>query len=303
MLSIALFVRFWGIDWQLPAALYFDEMKYVAWAGDAKDDASTAVTDLRNPTLFHHLLQAEYAVASLVRRDTTSQETAVFELRLARLTSAVLGSLACLLTALAASTLVCAVGGLRAVVPTQAPTVGRDAAWAGFAAGLILAFAPLHVHLSHYAVNDATASLFLAATLLFGVRALAGGHWRDLLLAGVMAGLAFSTKYSFAVGLVMPLMAAVVIARAPPPTARGANIGSTKLAFPLRGIPGRRHHPPCVGEEEMDLVPPLPRMGEGAGGGGSFLGSSLAAGPRRSCSGLCLARRRSSSARRRCWPA
>jgi hypothetical protein len=49
----------------------------------------------------------------------------------------------------------------------------------------------LHVHLSHYAVNDATASLFLAATLFFGARALAGGHWRELLLSSAMAGLAY----------------------------------------------------------------------------------------------------------------
>ena len=198
--------RLWGIDWQLPAALYFDEMKYVAWAGVAKDDASATVEDLRNPTLFHHLLQAEYAVASVVRRGASAQETAVFELRLARLTSAVLGALACLLTALATSRLVRAVGGLRRGVVPPRDGWHRDAALAGLAAGLVLALAPLHVHLSHYAVNDATASLFLAATLLFGSRVLAGGSWRDLLLAGVVAGLAFSTKYSFAVGLVLPLV-------------------------------------------------------------------------------------------------
>jgi len=212
-------VRFWGIDWQLPAALYFDEMKYVAWAGAAKSDATAAVTDLRNPTLFHHLLQAEYAVASLARRDVTLQETAVFELRLARLTSAFLGGLACLLTALAASTMVRAVGGLRAAATSPGRPDERDAAWAGFSAGLILALAPLHVHMSHYAVNDATASFFLAATLFFGVRALAGGHWRELLLSGAMAGLAFSTKYSFAVGVLLPLAASVI--RCLPPLRRG----------------------------------------------------------------------------------
>jgi hypothetical protein len=250
-------VRFWGVDWQLPAALYFDEMKYVAWAGEAKSDASASVTDLRNPTLYHHLLQAEYAVAALFHRDSTAQETAVFELRLARLTSAILGALACWLTGLAASAMVQAAGGVRALAfasktrqpdlnrsdASQPPitsselagsssdlTVGRDAAWAGFAAGLIVALAPLHVHMSHYATNDATASFFLAATLLFGARALAGGHWRDLLLAGAMAGLAFSTKYSFAVGILLPLVASVgsLISGAPSPStplsqgARGA---------------------------------------------------------------------------------
>jgi len=213
VLLLALIVRFWGIDWQLPAALYFDELKYVGWAGVAKDDASTAVADLRNPTLFHHLLQAEYAMASVARRGASVQESAVFELWLARVTSAVLGAVACLLTALGTSTLVRAAGGLRPETMMASAGWRWDAAWAGLAAGLVLALAPLHVHLSHYAVNDATASLFLAATLLFGSRALVGGSWRDLLLAGAAAGLAFSTKYSFAIGLALPLAAALLTRR------------------------------------------------------------------------------------------
>jgi hypothetical protein len=196
VLVVALSMRLWGIEWQLPAALYFDEMKYVAWAGDAKDDASQTVTDLRNPTLFHHLLQIEYAVASVVQRSAAPQQIAVAELWLARLTSAMLGALACMVTALAARSLAQATGYGR-----------RDAILAGLAAGLILALAPLHVHLSHYAVNDATASLFLAAALLFGTRVLASGAPRDLALAGLAAGLAFSTKYSFAVGLILPVLA------------------------------------------------------------------------------------------------
>ena len=35
---------------------------------------------------------------------------------------------------------------------------GAAGGWAGLATGLILALDPLEVHLSHYAVNDATAS-------------------------------------------------------------------------------------------------------------------------------------------------
>jgi hypothetical protein len=212
VLCSALAVRFWGIDWQLPAALYFDEMKYVAWAGDAKDDATAAVRDLRNPTFFHHLLQVEYAIAAAVRGDRTAQETAVFELRLARLTSAVLGALACLLTAFAARWTVRAARGIRSPSDTTMaaqPPTEHAAAWAGCAAGLILALAPLHVHLSHYATNDVTASLFLAGTLFLGARALATGRRRDHLLAGLLSGLAFSTKYSFAVAVLLPLVAAL----------------------------------------------------------------------------------------------
>jgi len=232
VLLIALATRLWGIDWQLPAALYFDELKYVAWAGEAKGDAGAMVEDLRNPTLFHHVLQVEYAVASAARGGASAQEAAVFELRLARITSAVLGALACLLTALATSRLARAVGGLR-----------REAL-AGLSAGLVLALAPLHVHLSHYAVNDATASLFLATTLLFGSRALAGGSWRVLLLAGVAAGLAFSTKYSFAIGLAMPLVGALLARPGDltprPPLRRGEGGQEARLHPFLVGPGGRR---------------------------------------------------------------
>jgi dolichyl-phosphate-mannose--protein O-mannosyl transferase len=213
ILLFALTARLWGIGWQLPSALYFDELKYVGWAGDAKDDANAEVKDLRNPTFFHHLLQAEYAVAALAQRDATPQQRAVFELWLARVTSAVLGALACLATALATSALVRAAGGLSR--GAAAGAARQDAAWSGLAAGLILALAPLHVHLAHYAVNDATASLFLALTLMFGCRALTGAGRRDLLVAGVAAGLAFSTKYSFAVGLLLPLIAAALTDRYP----------------------------------------------------------------------------------------
>ena len=241
VLLVALAARLWGIDWQLPAALYYDEMKYVAWAGVAKDDANAEVDDLRNPTFFHHLLRAEYIVASAVRRGASVQETAVFELWLARVTSAVLGALACLLTALATSWLVRAVGGLRRAAVSPSDGWHRDAALAGLAAGLVLALAPLHVHLSHYAVNDATASLFLAATLLFGSRALAGGSRQDLLLAGAAAGLALSTKYSFAVGLVLPLVAALLGPGTPHPPgpSPASGRGGAGSSSPLSLVRGR----------------------------------------------------------------
>ena len=118
----------------------------------------------------------------------------MFQLGLARVTSAVLGAGACLLTALAAMRLWPGIGG----------------AWAGLAAGLILALAPLEVHLSHYAVNDAPASFVMAACLLVGVRALMAPSGLDFLLAGLLAGLAAATKYNFGVVLVLPLVAARV---------------------------------------------------------------------------------------------
>src|SRR5215210_2127436 len=45
VLVAALTVRVWRIYRQLPAALYFDELNYVAWCGVANDDANATVTD------------------------------------------------------------------------------------------------------------------------------------------------------------------------------------------------------------------------------------------------------------------
>jgi 4-amino-4-deoxy-L-arabinose transferase-like glycosyltransferase len=194
VLLVALTVRLWGIGWQLPAALYFDEMKYVERAGAAVHGQPPDDADFRNPTLFRHFLELEYGLAGLGNPGTDPREAAISQLALARITSAILGALACLLTGLA-----------TAILGARRPSD----AWVGLSAGLILALAPLHVHLSHYAVNDASASFLLAATLYCGARTLVAPTGRDFFLAGVLAALAAATKYSFGVGVVMPLVASV----------------------------------------------------------------------------------------------
>jgi 4-amino-4-deoxy-L-arabinose transferase-like glycosyltransferase len=211
VLGVALAVRLWGIGWQLPAALYFDEMKYADRASATVRGQPPDIADFRNPTLFRHVLEAEYRLANLVHASPDVREAAVFQLGLARITSAILGSLACLLAALAAARL---------------PVVGPRLA--GLATGLILALAPLEVHLAHYAVNDAPASFVMAACLLFGARALAVPNSLDLLLAGLLAGLAAATKYNFGVVLVLPLVAAMrpmLAAALPSPAAAGEGLG------------------------------------------------------------------------------
>lgn len=215
MLAVALGLRLWGIGWQLPSALYFDEMKYSEWADRALDGGPGLVTDLRNPTFYHHLLLTEYWLASLVRPRTSNPEQAVFHLYLARVTAAVLGALACVFTALAAAR-------LAALLQTSPSPSGARSALAsqrhvpplvGLVAGLTLAVALLHVHMSHYGLNDAPASAFLAASLWFGTRALSGGRF-DLVCSGLLAGLALVTKYNFGVALLLPLVIAVLVPRA-----------------------------------------------------------------------------------------
>ncbi len=75
---------------------------------------------------------------------------------------------------------------------------------------LLLALAPLHVLNSHYGTVDVTQALFVALALLFSVRLIKWGRWQDCVWAGLMAGLAASTKYNGLVVVVAPLTAIVL---------------------------------------------------------------------------------------------
>jgi hypothetical protein len=223
VLALALAPRLWGIGWQLPSALHFDELKYVQWAG-AVAAGEDVQTDFRNPSLYRYLLVAEYRVAGLLGITDDDRSTAILQFHLARVTSAVFGAVACVLTALAAARL--AACSRR---PWDGPLVGG-------VAGLVLGWSLLHVHLSHYAVNDAVASAFLAGGLLFGVRALVAPTARDFLLAGLCAGLAAAAKYNYGVVAALPLVAAI---RPCPSTASGGGGSRLWQAFDL--VPsGRR---------------------------------------------------------------
>jgi hypothetical protein len=77
----------------------------------------------------------------------------------------------------------------------------------GLAAGLLLALAPLHVLHSHYATVDVPGAFFTALACYFAVAMVDELSWRNVLWAGVAAGLAASVKYSGGVALVAPLVA------------------------------------------------------------------------------------------------
>lgn len=74
-------------------------------------------------------------------------------------------------------------------------------------AALFVALAPGHVLHSTFATVDATATLLVAAALLYAIEAREGGR-RHFLVAGALAGLAAGTKYATGLVLVAPLLAA-----------------------------------------------------------------------------------------------
>lgn len=105
----------------------------------------------------------------------------------ARWTSAVLGSLACVLTAVAGARL-----------------FGR---LAGCIAGALLATAFVPVYYGHFALNDSALLLPMAVALVGVAGILRGGSRWDYLLAGVGSGLAAGTKYTAGVVIVAAMIA------------------------------------------------------------------------------------------------
>lgn len=193
---LALAPRLWGFDWQLPYALYNDELKYYTWASAAAADDRLPSTDFRNPSLFRHLMTLEYRLLRPVTGPTPpgtddDRANAVIRLAAERLTVAVMGAGSVSLTALTAATLFGPITGLIA--------------------GVLLGTNYLHAHLSHIGVNDVPATLFGALALLFGARGLRSPARREFFLAGLSAGLAGVTKYSFGAYVLVPTGVALAL--------------------------------------------------------------------------------------------
>ena len=96
---------------------------------------------------------------------------------------------------------------------------GRTAA---LAAAALLALAFLHVRDSHFGVTDVPMTFMVLVAFLFCVRLSESGATRDLIAAGVTAGLATSTKYNAAL-VALPALLAIFIVPAgmrPPIDAR-----------------------------------------------------------------------------------
>jgi hypothetical protein len=212
--ALALAVRLWGINWQLPSALYYDEMYYLRWASAVAEGRRPPPTDYRNPLLSRHIHILEMRLAQRLFPIRDDRQRAEFQMLMARVSTAVLGAGAAVLTALAAQALF---GGV-----------------AGLITGLLMTLSPLHVHMSHIAVNDIPGSFFMAASLLAGVLSLRKPSVLLPLLAALLAGLAFAAKFNFGVVVALPLMGLMVHAangRYPIPRVFIDTFGATVLAF------------------------------------------------------------------------
>lgn len=84
---------------------------------------------------------------------------------------------------------------------------------AALMAAAVMAVLPIHVRESHYVLTDVPMAFFVALALVLSLRAHERGSVGAFAWAGAAAGLAAGTKYTGWVSLVLPLVAAALVAR------------------------------------------------------------------------------------------
>jgi len=194
---VALALRVWSVGHGMPYAYNVDEDGHFAPVAVGLMNHGWNPHYFENPPAFTYLLKliftARWGQAGTV--NTWIVDPTPIWLT-ARWTAAVLGSLSCVLTAVAG----------RRLFNKQV----------GVIAGLVLATATLPVLYAHFALNDVPATFPVLLVLIAAIN-LRGddNRLRDYLLAGLGIGLAASTKYTAAI-VVVALMVAVL------PKGRGA---------------------------------------------------------------------------------
>jgi hypothetical protein len=212
VLALALGLRVWGLRHGLPEVYNVDENAHFVPRAIGFFGHDLNPRYFVNPPAFTYLLHlvflVRYGSGDAAGHALASDPSSVFAL--ARLTSALLATIAVGLLYIAGKRL-----------------FGRTA---GLLAAALLAFSFLPVHYSHLALNDAPA-LAPVALALVGVAGLLRGpvRRRDLVLAGLGAGLAAATKYT--AGVVVVALVVLAVARRVPPRALALALAVAAGAF------------------------------------------------------------------------
>ncbi|MCC7105991.1 MAG: glycosyltransferase family 39 protein [Chloroflexi bacterium] len=205
LLGVALALRLWGADWQLPWQFHPDEGHYVQKAADMVRNGNLNPKYFRNPSLFTYILWLEDLAVQqagplgdqlgpvkeqLGQLADLLQPPSIYPF-LGRLTSALMGAATVVVTA--------HLGNLL---------LGRGAALLG---ALFLATSFLHVRDSHFATNDVPATFFLALSVLAAARLAERNGRKHALMSSIWGGLATSAKYN-AGFFIVPLAVAALAA-------------------------------------------------------------------------------------------
>jgi len=201
ILALAILLRASGNLYDMPYGFHPDEGKYLNRATRMMSEGTLNPRYFLNPPLYSYAILGSLYVLFGVqsafggvasRPDFIATLPPPVAFWIARGLSALAGATTCLLLFL----------------------IGRrfGGELAGLLAAGFYAVAFLSVRDAHFAVNDIPMVCLLTLAFLYAVRLLEGGRTRDLVIGGLVAGLAAATKYNGAIAL-LPLLLACVIGR------------------------------------------------------------------------------------------
>jgi len=201
ILVLAFLLRVAGNLYDMPDGFHPDEKQYLQKAKRMLSEGTLDPVTFINPPLYSYAIRAslyvlfgvQWAAGGVASRpDFIATLKPSLAFGIARGLTALAGTTICLLLFLI---------GRR---------FGGDLA--GLLAACFYAVAFLSVRDAHFAVNDIPMVCLVTLAFLFAVRLLEGGRTRDLVIGGLVAGLAAATKYNGVIAL-LPLLVACVLGR------------------------------------------------------------------------------------------
>ncbi len=209
--AVALGMRVWGIGFDLPNLYHRDEAKYVGIPLRILKTGDYNPHFFNYPTLFFYLLALVYVVFFLLlasrgrlgNLDGLVMPEIVMENVVGRATMPS--------QFLVGRGFVALTGALTVVLVywLARKAFNRRTGWL---AALLLSVSPTHIRNSHFIAPDVTMILFLVASFACTYQVWRAGRRQDYVLAGLLAGLAISTKYN-AYPILVPLILAHCLRR------------------------------------------------------------------------------------------
>ena len=201
LLMVALAVRAWGLGFGLPFAYARPDETAVAGPAVGFLSGDLRPPFLQWPTLFSYLTALVYAIYGGVLGPLTGFTS------LADFADSRYRSLAPFLYITRTMSMVMGVATVWAVYALSRRVFDEASAWV---AALFVALAYLHVRDSHFGVTDVSMTALVVLTVLVITRWTATGRMKHAALAGVVAGLAASTKYN-GLGVAISFVVAAVM--------------------------------------------------------------------------------------------
>ncbi len=193
IIVISLGLRLWGSAFGLPYSYHVDESQYVSQAARMMADGTLRPSWFNNPPFAKYVLVVEYSALYVVGRVVGEFDSAAEFARVLEADGSILYLLGRWSSAIVSSVTVVVVYLLTKRMSGRA---------AGLVAALLYAVAFHPVRDAHFATNDSWLVLFTALGLHRSLVMVDCVRSRDLVIGGILVGLAFATKYS---GLVVAL--------------------------------------------------------------------------------------------------